>query len=389
MLQKRRELTTFHFCSSTELCAVHHMFTFCIILFILSCFFFFTHLPPFCCIPQRPCVNISKQMHFFSSFSTITWCLFSVLFYVSASGIKLHLTFFCEQLTHTVWCCTKALCIIFVLLFSHLPLLSGDPSPSEIISYSADLSFLRRAKRNPDETRRFKASQTGTQSPSAAIRRENLKKKQKTRNQKQGAGLRPRARPVRIWEQCHIHITISFPTLSPIWKFPLKFLYFDIIKKYKRGLFSPQCVFCDGSHGNEGVVQALDTGCKCWAAGRQAASWVYVPGVGSRWFIVHFFYYLINHDQTTCVWELLHSVNHKPPQPSPPKHSGMDCVARTRKANKLKEDEICWDDLCPFVQIPFDKQPGRSLQVHMQEMTRAANSRRNLDLWFHWQHIMR
>lgn len=134
---------------------------------------------------------------------------------------------------------------------------------------------------------RFKASQTGTQSPSAAIRRETFKKK--NRNQKQGAGLRPRARPVRIWEQCHIHVTISFPTLSPIWKFPLKFLYFDIIKKYKRGLFSPQCVFCDGSHGNEGVVQALDTGCKCWAAGRQAASWVIVPGVGSRGFIVHFF----------------------------------------------------------------------------------------------------
>lgn len=42
-------------------------------------------------------------------------------------------------------------------------------------------------------------------------------------------------------------------------------------------------------------------------------------------------------------------------------------MARTRKANKLKEDEICWDDLCSLVQIPFDKQPGRSLQVHMQE----------------------
>lgn len=26
------------------------------------------------------------------------------------------LIFICEQLTHTVWCCTKALCIIFVLL---------------------------------------------------------------------------------------------------------------------------------------------------------------------------------------------------------------------------------------------------------------------------------
>lgn len=67
-------------------------------------------------------------MHFFSAHFQLEAdvCLFSVLFYVIASGIKLHLTF-CEQLTHTVWCCTKALCIIFVLLFCHLPLLSGDP----------------------------------------------------------------------------------------------------------------------------------------------------------------------------------------------------------------------------------------------------------------------
>lgn len=110
------------------------MFTFSIMLgFFLCLVFFFLHIchhdVMFCYIRQRPCVNISKQMHFFfpAHFQLEPdVCLFSVLFYVIASGITLHLTF-CEQLTHTVWCCTKALCIIFVLLFCHLPLLSGDP----------------------------------------------------------------------------------------------------------------------------------------------------------------------------------------------------------------------------------------------------------------------
>lgn len=42
---------------------------------------------------------------------------------------------------------------------------------------------------------------------------------------------------VRIWKQCCIHVTISFQMLSPMQNFPLKFLYFDIIKKSKESLF--------------------------------------------------------------------------------------------------------------------------------------------------------
>lgn len=78
----------------------------------------------------------AKTFFTFLCFKMITWC-FSLFFFffgqfldlsfcsVTTSGITLHLTF-CEQLTHTVWCCTKALCIIFVLLFSRLPLLSSE-----------------------------------------------------------------------------------------------------------------------------------------------------------------------------------------------------------------------------------------------------------------------
>lgn len=79
------------------------------------------------------CKYFKAKTFFFSflCFKMRTWCFFfffgQFLVYcsVAASGIKLHLTF-CEQLTHTVWCCTKALCIIFVLLFSRLPLLSSE-----------------------------------------------------------------------------------------------------------------------------------------------------------------------------------------------------------------------------------------------------------------------
>lgn len=50
--------------------------------------------------------------------------------------------------------------------------------------------------------------------------------------------------------------------LSPIHNFPLKFLYFDIIKKSKDVLFF--LVDLSPDYKNGGVVQKLDTGCKCW-----------------------------------------------------------------------------------------------------------------------------
>lgn len=58
--------------------------------------------------------------------------------------------------------------------------------------------------------------------------------------------------------------------LSPIRNFPLKFLYFDIIKKSKEVLFL-SCGFvtwnkrCSDPICGNGVVHMLDTGCKCWA----------------------------------------------------------------------------------------------------------------------------
>lgn len=55
--------------------------------------------------------------------SVILFCHYIRLF-------KLHSTF-CEQLTHTVWCCTKALCTIFVLRFLLFARLS-----SELMSYT-------------------------------------------------------------------------------------------------------------------------------------------------------------------------------------------------------------------------------------------------------------
>lgn len=53
--------------------------------------------------------------------------------------------------------------------------------------------------------------------------------------------------------------------LSPIQNFPLKFLYFDIIKNSKE-VFT-MCVLSLGTicFSGEGVVHMLDTGCKCWA----------------------------------------------------------------------------------------------------------------------------
>lgn len=151
------------------------MFTFCIMLFILSCFFFTFPWWFFCCIGQRPCVNISKQMHFFPGHfrREPDVCLFSVLFYVIASGTKLHLTF-CEQLTHTVWCCTKALCIIFVLLFCHLPLLSGDPVTirDDFLLRGSLISSTSKVK--PGRNTTIKSIPARMQSPSAALWKEKI-----------------------------------------------------------------------------------------------------------------------------------------------------------------------------------------------------------------------
>ena len=123
-------------------------------------------------IQQCSYVNISKQKLFFFftflRFRTITWCFFLWSFFcvffiysfvfldlsfcsLTTSGNKLHLTF-CEQLTHTVWCCTKALCIIFVLLSSRLPLLSSEVcivSDHVVLTLHVQLpwiSFLYRVK---------------------------------------------------------------------------------------------------------------------------------------------------------------------------------------------------------------------------------------------------
>lgn len=95
------------------------------VLFSSVLYIFFLHNVFFFQSYSCPYVNISEQKHFFLIiFQFQNDNLMFLLFYnvsfqssVAASGIKLHLTF-CEQLTHTVWCCTKALCIIFVLLSS-------------------------------------------------------------------------------------------------------------------------------------------------------------------------------------------------------------------------------------------------------------------------------
>ena len=58
--------------------------------------------------------------------------------------------------------------------------------------------------------------------------------------------------------------------LSPIQNFPLKFLYFDIIKKSKE-VFILSCGFvtrnkhCSDPICDNGAVHVLDTGGKCWA----------------------------------------------------------------------------------------------------------------------------
>lgn len=122
-------------------------------------------------------------------------CLFSVLFYVIASGITLHLTF-CEQLTHTVWCCTKALCIIFVLLFCHLPLLSGDPVTirDDFLLRGSLISSTSKVKTWTKHTM-LENIPARMQSPSAALRRKKAKQN-KNNAQAPGFQTRPPGRPL-------------------------------------------------------------------------------------------------------------------------------------------------------------------------------------------------
>lgn len=109
------------------------MFTFCVMLFIVFCTYFASIVFFKLYSTMSICKYFKAKTFLFLVFSVLKWepdvsfffCQFLVYCSVAASGIKLHLTF-CEQLTHTVWCCTKALCIISVLLFSHLPLLSSE-----------------------------------------------------------------------------------------------------------------------------------------------------------------------------------------------------------------------------------------------------------------------
>lgn len=125
-------------------------------------------------------------------------CLLSVLFYVIASGIKLHLTF-CEQLTHTVWCCTKALCIIFVLLFCHLPLLSGDPVTirDDFLLRGSLISSTSIVK--PGRNTTLESIPARMQSPSAALWGE--KNKTKTTHRLRGPRRDPGVTPVlSLWE---------------------------------------------------------------------------------------------------------------------------------------------------------------------------------------------
>lgn len=119
-------------------------------------------------------------------------CLFSVLFYVIASGITLHLTF-CEQLTHTVWCCTKALCIIFVLLFCHLPLLSGDPVTirDDFLLRGSLISSTSKVKPGRKHDARKHPSQNAVTICSLAKEKSKTKQKQRT-----GSGV-PGATPGR------------------------------------------------------------------------------------------------------------------------------------------------------------------------------------------------
>lgn len=174
MLQKEENLQHFisvHLNSVLYITCLHSVLCclFSCVFFLHICLhdvFFFC-----CCIQQCPCVNISKQMHFFFSAHfrlEPDVCLFSVLFYVIASGIKLHLTF-CEQLTHTVWCCTKALCIIFVLLFCHLPLLSGDPVTirDDFLLRGSLISSTSKVK--PGRNTTLESIPARKQSPSAAL----------------------------------------------------------------------------------------------------------------------------------------------------------------------------------------------------------------------------
>lgn len=207
-------------------------------------------------------------------------------FSVTTSGVTLHLTLR-EQLTHTVWCCTKALCIIFVLLFFCSPLLFSELCivwDHVLLTLHVQLpwiSFLYWVKTEtwmhyvkplaryhlawkPSDSRRLKPL-WGKRTGSLLVAHHDV-----------DMGLAHDlcsicGMSVRIWKQCCIHVTISFQMLSPIQNFPLKFLYFDIIKLIKMFLvFLWLCATLQSGEVGKDVVHMVDRGCKCWVdSGKQ------------------------------------------------------------------------------------------------------------------------
>lgn len=248
MLQKEENLQHFisvHLNSVLYITCLHS---------VLCCLFscvFFTRLPPLslfcccCCIRQRPCVNISNQMHFFSSsFSTRTWCLFVFslnlchrIRYQASLNFLWAINSYCMVLYQSLM---YNICITFL---SFATAVRWSRHPARWFFYSRISHFFDEQSESWTK-HNLESIPARMQTLSAALwRKINQEKYIMHRlwghRRDPGATLgRPLAQSVRIWEQCHIHVTISFPMLSPIWKFPLKFLYFDIIKNTKEAFSS-------------------------------------------------------------------------------------------------------------------------------------------------------
>lgn len=213
--------------------------------------------------------------------------------------------FFCEQLTHTVWCCTKALCIISVLFFffffttaiQWLVLRSclGHYSCSTAMNFlfiflslfslrvSRNLNKLKCKKKKKEEggkkrtTHTLACYQTGLdvqqQLPSQAFIGVKCTGSLLAAHHDVDMSLSHDlcsvyGMSVGTWAQCWIHVTISFQMLSPIQDFPLKifvFWYNKKKKKIKRFYFCCVCVCFLVCFQNFAAVQMLDTGGECWS----------------------------------------------------------------------------------------------------------------------------
>lgn len=197
------------------------MFTFSIMsVFFLSCFFF-THLPPWCYVLLHSTASMCKYFKadaffFPSSFSTRTWCLFVF------SLILCHCIRYYASLNF-LWAINSYCMVLYQSLMYNICI--------TFLSFATAVRWSRHHPRwflTPWISHFFdEQSETWTKHtmlekhPSqnavtiCSLAKEKSKTKTKTNAQAPGFQGRPRGDPcaqsVRIWEQCHIHVTISFP----------------------------------------------------------------------------------------------------------------------------------------------------------------------------------